>query len=546
MRNRKSKGQALILVVVALSLCLIAAIGLAIDGSQLYAQRQMAQSAADGAAQAGIMSVLVGTNTAANKNAFGAGPFDCAAGDIRTPCAYATKNGFDKANGDTVHVEFPPGSAEPGVNLFTAYPVNLIRVTIIRPVKTSLMGLLGSSLSGVAAQATAAIVQVVEPVPILVLHPFSQGAFRRGGNGTITICGGPRRSIQVNSCACPSCPAPCDNGNNNWAVTDNGNAPIDLSKAGPLDPGTCTTGTGADFGDLGGPPPPYPGTLLLGTKPGHYLSGAGPIHDPLHDVPTPSQPPASLTAASQPAVPAGVDGCPAGFTNCVLYLPGTYNGGISARNQTALFDPGLYYMNGGGFHSASNSTMLMATCNAPAQPTLTPPLPALPADTINGIQCGMVVYNTGNGNNDIIDVGANGSAGCYVPAGGGAPVCPGLQGAPVTPAWEGILFFEDRDSAAHTGVSGSHKLGGGGNLALTGTLYLTNWDICPTGGACTTMTSLGNGTKYQQVTLRGSGGNTTLIQGQIITGVLDAGGNGTIRMNLASLQLPIPQVALVR
>src|SRR2546426_4569633 len=98
MRRNRERGQAVILVLVALSIFLLGAVGLAIDASQMYAQRQMAQAAADGAAQAGIMSIFDKKNTAAFNNAFGAlgdGPFNCTGGNVGlTPCTYALKNGF--------------------------------------------------------------------------------------------------------------------------------------------------------------------------------------------------------------------------------------------------------------------------------------------------------------------------------------------------------------------------------------------------------------------------------------------------------------------
>ena len=62
MRGEERNGQALLLVVVAMSLFLIAALGLVMDGAQIYGHRQMAQDAADAAAQAGIMSIFTGTN----------------------------------------------------------------------------------------------------------------------------------------------------------------------------------------------------------------------------------------------------------------------------------------------------------------------------------------------------------------------------------------------------------------------------------------------------------------------------------------------------
>src|SRR6266581_1410698 len=63
--RRSESGQAILLVVVACGIFLIGAVGLAIDGAQIYAHREMAQAAADAAAQAGIFSIFAGTGTAA-------------------------------------------------------------------------------------------------------------------------------------------------------------------------------------------------------------------------------------------------------------------------------------------------------------------------------------------------------------------------------------------------------------------------------------------------------------------------------------------------
>ena len=60
-RKTKQGGQAVVLVILSLSIFLFGAMGLAIDGGQLYAQRQMAQAAADAAAQAGIVTIFNGS-----------------------------------------------------------------------------------------------------------------------------------------------------------------------------------------------------------------------------------------------------------------------------------------------------------------------------------------------------------------------------------------------------------------------------------------------------------------------------------------------------
>ena len=84
--KRRESGQALLLVIVSLSLFVLGALGLAIDGAQLYAHRQMAQTAADAAAQAGIMSIFDGTNaTAPNPFATGSPPSLVYLHDYRWP-----------------------------------------------------------------------------------------------------------------------------------------------------------------------------------------------------------------------------------------------------------------------------------------------------------------------------------------------------------------------------------------------------------------------------------------------------------------------------
>ena len=102
-----------------------------------------------------------------------------------------------------------------------ANTANLIQVNITRTLNTGIMKMLGSSTSNVTAVAVAAVVDVVNPVPILVLHPTLSGAFKINGTPTITICGGPQRSIQVNSRSTTS------------ISISGGSNTVDLSRAGP-------------------------------------------------------------------------------------------------------------------------------------------------------------------------------------------------------------------------------------------------------------------------------------------------------------------------
>ena len=240
MRNRGESGQAILLVVVSLGLVLIGALGLAIDTAQLYGQQRLAQTAADAAAQAGIMTLFDHTGTVTAHT--------CSAADAETPCVYARYNGFNLA-GDTITIA--TNVPAPGVALSTdpSDPITTLQATVTRPVQTGLMRLVGAANTmTIQARAVAAIISQNVPIPIIVTHP-SLGAsgsvpaafHMKGGGSTIglTICGGPSRSIEVNSSSTTS-------------VSADNHATVDLSKAGPLDSGACDNGTGADFGDFGG------------------------------------------------------------------------------------------------------------------------------------------------------------------------------------------------------------------------------------------------------------------------------------------------------
>jgi hypothetical protein len=511
MHRRGERGQALVMVAAALGIFLLGAVGLATDVGRLYAERQIAQSAADAGAQAGIMSIFNGTNT--GPNAFGAASFTCGAGDARTPCSYARYNLSRQVAGDTVSVEFPAAGSVPGV----PNSVSLIRVTVNRSVPTTFMRLLGRAAGTVAASATAAVLEVQSPVPIIIVHPTLPASFYKHGSNNIIICGGPEKSIQVNS---------VDPG----AVSINGKSGVvDLSGAGPdtSSPLACD-GSGGDFGNHGGPSP-YPGTLLLGDT-GAYISPASVIPDPLLGV----QPPTPLpsNAGGYRTLTPGNEGCPATLpaaAECRLYSPGRYTGGITLGQSNkvfALFRPGIYYLDGGGFHLRSNSIVRMAESPNDFDPA-----------TGTGWTNSVLFYNSGNHSNDIIDISANSGqinnltfptpAGTYCVSGGNC-----LIGAPNSPPYLGMLFFQDRSTTAFL----EHSIWGGSGLTLMGTIYLTH----------TAASTLAD-SRYQKLTLGGSGGGVTRVIGQIIVDVLEMGGTSDIQMTLnPQAMYVVRQVALVR
>lgn len=534
-------GQATVLVTLAISIFLLGAVGLAIDGSQLYAQRQMAQRAADAAATAGINSIFN------NSSALGTSAYYCTATDTTSPCVYVRNNGFASAYAsgtcapstasDCIKVDPNPGVAVP--NLASGTP-NEVQVTITRAVDMTLTKMLGLSSFNVTARATAAVVTVLSPIPILVLDPANKGAFSiNGTNAGITISGGPIRSIQVNS----------DNGT--CSVSGNlGNCAstsgyVDLSGAGP-------SGTGGYFGNVGGPGGSYPGTL---TPSANYLQPVGVFQDPLASMGAPSDPihgsPTSVTRDDQHPTATespGTGDCPSNLSSltslssCSVFSPGYYDAGINLSGVYAIFRPGIYYINHNGFQLGSNTIARMAInqYNSDPLPTTDP--------LYTGWTSGMLVYNNPGvdgtsikTNKDYILIGSNSGqinnnnfvdatncpsgGNCFIGANGGVLTAAACSAGTAGNSYYGTLFYESHTTAA----SLSHTLSGGGGLSIVGTVYLKT-----------------EPSYFQSLSLQGTSGSTTKVQGEIIVDDLGVGGNAGITMNLSNLPcFNVRQIALV-
>ncbi len=528
-RSRSEKGQALPLLIVALGLFLLGGMGLAIDGAQLYAQGQLAQSAADAAATAAALSIFQGVNVSGSATFFStASAFTCTTSDAKLPCQYARFNGFGGTSKDTVTVDFPVCSGcGYDTTLSSSDTPNQIRVTITRNVSNTFIRMIGGSLvTPIKAVGVAAIVSVESPTPIIITDPWNENTLSMNGTTNITICGGPSRSIQINS----KDPA---------AYTGSGT--IDLRKAGTKDSGACDNGKGADFGVFGGESS-NPGAVKLGV--GNYISPASPIDDPLRDVGAPGT--ATGTPSTVGAIPVqtntnGVtihsptDGCT--FSNCTEYSPGIYAGGLQATGNNVIFKPGLYYMQGGGFilknavggGGAANAYNAMCVGCTPDPNTGT----------------GMVIYDTGSTSKPTTTGGFDINTGVQVLLRGATLTTTNTSGDTVPAApYYGILFWEDRAADAHSGSGptkngNAHSLGqGNGCFTLIGTIYITN----------TRAAMLADSTHrhHQVVQYNGTPCSTTVQQGDIIVGQLQLVGTTNLTMNLVPYGFTtIRQVALV-
>jgi hypothetical protein len=306
--RKGEEGQAVLLVMVAASIFLIGAVGLAIDGAQLYAQRQMAQTAADAAAQAAALSIFHGTNATASTPFATTTRITCTSTTNPTPCAYAGFNGFVGGTaGDTVTVDFP--TAVSGVSSLSA-AAPAVLVTVQRTVNTTLLRFLGPSSSVIRATATAASIQSALQNCITTLDPSASASLQLRGNASLNL---------------PTCGIAVDS-NSTSALAVNGNVSV----------------TADSIQVVGGVD--TKGNVSLNPTP---TTGVASVADPLGSVPAPTvHSPCNFTQA------------PITGNTTITLLPGTYCNGLSiGGNANVTFSPGTFVFLGGGLNASGNISL---------------------------------------------------------------------------------------------------------------------------------------------------------------------------------------------
>ncbi len=399
-RLRHQAGQASILVVLMLSLFLLAVLAFAVDYTNIWFQRQQMQTAADAACQAGAMDVyqLASGQTLPNMGfVLGtAGNCNSYSSNGPTMCWYANKNGFNGYTSGAATVAWTFPSSVPGVTAppssIAAYP--FLQVSVSLPVKTYFSTLLTASQTQlVAASSTCGLTAIMQGAPIMILHPSLSGSLSYSGGASLTIVGGPPRSIVVNSSSVT-------------AVSCGSSGVIDTSKGGP-------NFTGSEVGTYGGPhTAPGPSTGCNGTNSntgltagfnggttGHWDWPASPVPDPYAAVPAAAGI-KTVTPLTKVAHGNGtyyynlaapeMDGCPdtapTNYGNyndstwwtcnlglygskswycrgCHEYAPGYYPNGISENgNDVITFLPGVYYMDGNLAIGGSDTIRMAKAC----------------------------------------------------------------------------------------------------------------------------------------------------------------------------------------
>lgn len=509
--RHRERGQIIVLVVLAMSTFLLGLIGFATDYTRLWYQRQAVQGAADATCQAGGMDLLLYAEGQAtpkmNFTPSVGGTIDCASAPTAAPCIIAKFNGYDGAlAANKVVMTFPATvSGAPAPPPGVAAPYIQIDITEQVPVYFSRL-LTRKSTSAVHASATCGLSAPAGPVPIAVLHPTKASAISMSGTPNITIVGGPQRGVQVNSSN----------------ISPVSLSSVDLSRAGP-------NNTGGDFAQFGGNGT-KPGGLNLGST-GAWIYPATPISDPYAQVSAPAKP---APVGTHSSVAYTVNGC-SDSGGCDEYKPGYYAGGISVKNKTAIFDPGLYYVVGGMTLDA-NSNVRTSTAAGDGSGGVT----FYFSGTANPVS---VKANSGGGTTVPYHINGstdNGVASRALQCPGGAAnppqlpatvngnillgPCTGTYGDP-TGQYRGFVFFQDRSAAV------TASWGGGGQSLLAGLMYFHQCKADGTGlPPCSSPGSGGYGTT---TTLGGNSGSGAYTVGSLVTDSISMHGTPGITMILS-------------
>jgi len=512
------RGQMLVVVALALPLFLLAFVGLATDYSNFWYHRQTVQTAADAACQAGAMDLMLYAESQAtptmNFTPQVGNVIDCSTSSAAAPCIIAKYNGYDGTlASNKVLLSFPatiPGVTPPPKG-WVAVPN--IQVDITEQVPRYFTQLYIRGPVTVHARASCGLTAPPGPVPIIALHPTDPYAISMSGTqNSIAVIGGPQTSIQVNSSSASG-------------VTAATLQTIDLSQAGPLK-------TGGDFAVFGGTAT-KPGSVNIGTT-GNWDYPIPPINDPYQQVVQPTQPTSNGTSFS---VAYTQDGCP-DTGGCTEYTPGYYASGITVKNATGIFEPGLYFLAGNGLNLQSNSTVRVTCCGGTADGdgsggvvfffsgTATLSVSSnsgkpgrtdvyyRDGGTYNGVQSRALQCPGGIANDPSIPATIDGNVML-------AP-CSGTYGDP-SGQYRGFLFFQDRAAAA------APSWQGGGTTLAAGFMYFHQCRADGSGLKCSAPGSSAYGTTFN---MGGNPGSGSYAVGSLVTDKIISNGNPGISMIL--------------
>lgn len=372
---------------------------------------------------------------------------------------------------------------------------------------------------------------------MIVLHPSMSGSFYYSGGGKLTIVGGPQRSLQVNSTS-------------TTAISWISSGIINTSAGGP-------NYTGSDVGVVGGPAAGSGAstTGFNGGTTGAWRSGGLPVPDPYAALAVP----ASIKSLTPITGTAGTwvdyhqDGCPdhsgthyPTTDECIEFGPGYYPNGITSLDgySTAIFLPGIYYLNGSLVAKSSESLRNATPCSPTCGPVSSQA--GLTSHQTDGV---MFYFLSGSfsvsGCSGCVNSSIDNVSSTAITCDGNPPSA--LLGMPSTlpgnvlwaqctangtywdgggdtsdsagnPGSRGILFFQDHGDLNQPTFSGS------GSLSFAGSIYF-------------------HSSSYSDL-LNISGGSSsgTFIVGNIVTDQVKLTGSGAINLALS----PAPSVYMLK
>jgi Flp pilus assembly protein TadG len=393
MQKQRNKRRGAVTVLVAICLVgMMSFVALSVDGGLLLDDRQKVQSTADAAALAAGNQLYYYWKNYAGLDTNGA-----AASAAK---AAAAAGGFSNV---TVNVP-PQAGAYKGL-------AGYVEVIVQYNQKRYFSSIAGTSDTPVIARAVAQGRWAPFNNGVLVLNPTAPGSLTSTGGGSMIVAGVP-------------------------TIVDSNNAAAITTSGG----GTVTS---SEFDVVGNP-----GFSGSGVFNGTINAGSSPIPDPLAYLPEPDA--SSMPVQSKNAT--HVSG-----TDTITLSPGVYRGGITASGQgSVIMQPGVYYMDGGGFTFTGQG-------NLQAQ--------------------GVVIFNAPKSNSDNISINGTGSI-SFSP--------------PTTGLYQGISLWQQRSANNTLYVSGN------GGSSMTGTFYTANGTLNVTGNG--TNDVIGSQYISYNLTVNGNGG----------------------------------------
>lgn len=420
-------------VAVIVAVCLVAILGsvaLSLDGGQQLDKRRQIQCAADAAALTAASELYANWWSTSPR---GADTLDRHAELLAY--SVAAKNGFvDGQNGCDVQVFIPPATGLFAGQLHHAEVI----ISVSQPRFFSRV--FTTSEVPIGARAVARGTRNRINNGIIVLDPDDKGSFVASGNGMVAVKSG--AAVLVNS-------------NNSEAVIVNGsNGTTNVTdyyteQVGSID----VTGV--------------PGYVInSGSISATFNSGVEPTPDPLRFLPPPD--PSELPLISSKKLQYSQ-------ATTITIKPGVYIGGISASGKTNIvMEPGIYYMQGGGFNIGAQTSLWGE---------------------------GVLIFNAPLSNSDTVSIAGSGAVHLTPPTSG---------------PYQGIVIYQQRDSIYQPAVSvtGSPSEDTNGDGIIDNKMYITGTFYVP--GA--------------QLSITGNGTEAT-IGSQYISNTLKLGGNGNFTVD---------------